>query len=94
MEYKITGENKLDINPPNELYGGLLAGGKLTEKIRFATGVTGLLNENHDYVLNSRTVLRYTFSKRVHLEAVFDKGLESRDMPKGSSIGIFVRYNF
>ncbi len=94
LEYNFTGENRKNINPPNELSLGLLAGGKITEKIRFATGLTDLIKENGNFLLNSRSVLRYTVSKGLHFELVIDKSIYKDSIPNGTSIGVFARYNF
>lgn len=94
LEYNFTGKNNSGINPSNELYFSVLSGGVINNKIRFATGITDLIKDNKDFALNSRSVLRYTFSPRVHLEVVGDVGLKSKNIPKSNSLGIYLRYNF
>ncbi len=93
LEYAVTGENKKGVNPADELAFGLLVGGKITETIRAGTGFTDLIKDG-DYVLNARSVLRYTFSPRFHAELVGDVGIRSRDIPLGFNVGLFFRYNF
>lgn len=94
LEYNFTGENKKGINPPNVVYGGLLFGRKITDKLRLAIGFTDLIKENGDYSLSSRSVLRHTFSSTLHLELVGDIGVKSKNMPQSNSLGIYIRYNF
>jgi len=94
LEYNFTGENKSNINPPNEKYFGIIAGGKLTDNIRFATGITDLIKENKDYLANWRGVIRYTLNPTTHFEAVGDIGLRSRNIEKGKVIGIYIRKDF
>ena len=94
LEYNFTGENKSNINPPNEKYFGIIAGGKITEKIRFATGITDLIKENKDYLANWRGVIRYTLNPTTHFEAVGDIGLRNRNIEKGKVIGFYIRKDF
>lgn len=94
LEYNLTGENKKNINPPNEIYGALLVGGEVIPNVRLATGFTHLMKENGDYLFNMRSILRYTFSPSFHLELVGDVGIESRNISEGFSLGLFLRYNF
>lgn len=94
LEHKVTGIDAAGLNPPNETSGGMVAGIRVVESIRLATGATGTVRNNGDYVLNSRTVLRYTPSKALHFELVGDAGIASGNMPKGFNVGIIARYNF
>jgi hypothetical protein len=93
LEYNFTGKNKGGVNPPNEVSMGLLGGGRFTNRIRFATGVTGLIKDNGDYLLNSRSVIRYTPSQELHFEFVGDWCLENEDIPRKNGIGFYLRYN-
>ncbi len=94
LEYLIGGEKRAGGNQPDELLSGFLIGAKITEKIRFGTGITATVKDYDAYLLNSRAVLRYTFSPSLHTELVGDFGLESKDLSKGMGIGLFLRYNF
>lgn len=94
LEYTTTGENKNNINLPNEIYAGMLIGGEIIPSLRLAAGITHFRKENSDYLTNTRAVLRYTFSPSFHLELVGDLGIESRNIPEGFSLGLFLRYNF
>ena len=94
LEYNFTGKNNSGINPPNEFYSGILVGGVISDKIRVATGLTDLVKNNGDFMLNSRSVFRYTFSPSMHFEFVGDVGIKNKNMPKFNSLGIFARYNF
>jgi len=94
LGYTITGKNKKDINPPNELSAGLLAGGKIMNNTRFAAGLTYLINGSNDYLLNSRSVVRYTASSSLHFEFIADIGLKSKIIAKGNEMALFTRYNF
>ncbi len=73
---------------------GLLVGGEITDKIRFATGFTNMIRENGDYLLNSRSVVRYKVSRKLHFEVVGDLGIDSKNVLKGKNLSLFVRYNF
>ncbi|HEA46384.1 MAG TPA: hypothetical protein ENH99_01230 [Candidatus Pacearchaeota archaeon] len=93
LEYKVVGENREGINLPNELKTGFIAGGEITDKIRFATGLTGLIRETN-CLINSRSVIRYTSSRSLYFELVGDVGINSRNTTTGKSIGFQARYNF
>ncbi|MBW2991181.1 hypothetical protein KY348_05770 [Candidatus Woesearchaeota archaeon] len=94
LQYAFTGKNNQGINPPNELYVGMVSGGKLTSKIRGVAGVTVLRKDNSDYLLNLRSVLRYTFSRAVHIELVGDMSISSNNIPKKKDVGLQLRWNF
>ena len=94
LEYNFTGENKKEINPPNELASGLVTGGKLSNRVRFVSGLTGLIKEDEDYSLGLRLATRYIVSKSLHSELVYDKVIDSKNIPKSSSISLFFRLNF
>ena len=94
LEYNITGENNKEINPSNEFYSGVLIGGKISDKIRYVTGLTNLFKDNGDFVLNSRSVFRYTFSPSFHFEVVGDLSLSSKNISKSKNLGLFLRYSF
>ena len=94
VEYNFTGKNNSGINPSNEIYSGILAGGAVSDKIRFATGLTDLIRSDGDFILNSRTVFRYTLSPDMHFELTGDIGIKNKNTPKSNSLGIFARYNF
>ena len=82
--------------------GGLNALGTspLLSRLRLLTGVTGTAKmggaNDGDYVLTSRTALRYTpkSTKRWHLEMWVDKDIEGKGMAKGTAITEMVRLNF
>lgn len=94
LEYNITGKNDKDINPTNEFYSGILAGGAINNKVRFVTGLINLAKDNGDFVLNSRSIFRYTFSPNFHFELINDFGINAKNIPMANSVGFFVRYNF
>ncbi len=94
FEYNVTRENKKGTNPPNETSIGLLSGGEIIPRVRVGVGITDLIRENGDFLLNFRYISRYTFSPQWHLELIVDKGVDSKTLPKGTSIGLSIRYNF
>jgi len=93
LEHNFTGRRD-GLAVPDETYWGLLAGGKLTDKIRAVSGLTETHKENGSFLLNSRSVARYTVSPKMHFEVVADIGLDSKNIPLGKSVGIYQRYNF
>ncbi len=93
VEHNFTGRRN-GLAAPDESYRGLLAGGKLTDKIRLVSGLTETHKENEDFLLNSRSVIRYTVSPKLHFEVVGDIGLKNRNVPRGKSLGFYQRYNF
>lgn len=94
LEYRLTGNNNKNENPPNEISGGLLAGIRILDKLRAGIGITGLIKDNADYLLNLRLIpLRYTPSSSFHLEGIIDIGVDNKNIPKGISGGIIGRYN-
>jgi len=93
IEHKFTGTNESGINPADETYFGVLAGGEIAKNTRLAAGPT-FLYRNGDYLLNGRAVLRYTFSPEMHIELVGDIGLDSSHIQEGHSIGLQLRRNF
>lgn len=94
LEERFTGKNKKGINPPNETSSGLLIGGAVGKKMRFATGFTYLINNDGNYIAFSRSVLRHTYSQKLHLEFISDIGLANKKVPKSYGGSIFLRYNF
>lgn len=94
LDYTFTGENKKNLNPPDEVFSALVLGGELADKLRFVTGANLLVKDNQDFLFNSRSVLRYTLSPMLHFEFIGDFGLRNRDIPKGYGLGFFTRYNF
>ena len=94
LEYNFTGENKQGDDPANEVSGGCVSGGKITNEVGFATGLIGLINENSDYSISSRTILRYTASPGLHFEFVGDIGIRAEELIRGNGVGFFVRCNF
>lgn len=92
-ERNFTGQRN-GLAAPDETYWGLLAGGKLSDRIRLVSGLTEAHKENKDFLLNSRSVIRYTVSPKLHFEVVGDIGLKNRNIPKGKSFGFYQRYNF
>ena len=87
-----------NIKSYDEINAGLIVAGKITEKVRFGTGVVCSLrdNEEHnsDYLIASRFVTRYTLSKRIHFELISDFDVAHKNMPTGFGITALVRYNF
>ena len=94
LEYNITGRNDKGVNHSNEIYYGVLVGGKINDKIRAINGLISLIKYNGDFILNSRSVFRYTFSPTIHLEIIGDLSLANKNIPKSKSLGLFLRYNF
>lgn len=94
MEYALTGRNKKGVNPPDEINAGLLSGGKVTDEVRLATGLTGVIKDGGDHSLNWRSVARYTVSQRLHFELVADVGIDSENIPKSNAVSLFARHNF
>ncbi|HBA27580.1 MAG TPA: hypothetical protein DCY98_09365 [Nitrospinae bacterium] len=95
IEYTYTGENKKRVNPPDEIYiGGPLIGGKITDRIIFITGVTDLIKDNGDFLLNSSSHIRYTVSKGLHFQLVGNFGIDNKNIPKGNGVSLFIRINF
>ena len=89
FEYNFTGNNA-----PDEINSGVLVGKKVNDKIRVGTGLTGLVKTDGSNVVNSRSILRYTFSPKLHIEVVGDLGLTSENIPKSKSISLYIRRNF
>ena len=87
-------DGSLEYNFTREKSIGLLVGGEITDKIRFATGLTNMIRENGDYLLNSRSVVRYKVSRNLHFEVVGDLGINSKNVLKRKNLSLFVRYNF
>ncbi|MBI2047400.1 hypothetical protein HYT26_04545 [Candidatus Pacearchaeota archaeon] len=95
LERIFTGENKENINSPDETYSGILAGGEILPQIRVAAGFTNLRKDNGDYLSNLRTFLRLTSKdKKYQLEFFADKSIYNKGIPKGDSTGIITRRNF
>lgn len=93
-QYTFTGKDKEGINLPNELYIGLVIGGKITDKIRSVAGFTAKRKGDGDYLLDIRSVIRYTFSKHVHVELVGETSVANRNIPKKKDVGLQFRWNF
>ncbi|MEK6963805.1 MAG: transporter [Nanoarchaeota archaeon] len=99
FEYTLTGETPQHVNPPNEFAFGFVVGRQITEKIKFAVGLTHLLKEDaltkeDPYLTNLRIVGRYTPSPTIHFETIIDVGIKSHELPKGKSVTVLARYNF
>ena len=94
VEHNVTGKNGSGVNPSDETYIGILGGGKITKKLRLATGFTDLIKSNSDYIANWRIVLRYTASPKLHFELVGDKGIDGHNVQKSTGIGVYMRNNF
>ncbi len=92
LEYNFTGRER-GSSVPDEIYAGALAGCRLSNNIRIATGLTHS-DKGEKNMTSSRTVLRYTPSPRMHFEVVGDAGLRSRGIPRQFGIGFYHRYNF
>jgi len=93
LEYNYTGKNKNKINPPDEIYAGLLAGVKITDNVRFVTGFTDIIR-NNIHSMNYRSVIRYTVSPALHFELMGDIGIKNKNIIRGNSLTLLVRYNF
>lgn len=94
VERNFTGKNNSGVNPSDETYFGLLGGGEITKKLRFATGPTSLIKDDGDYIVSWRAVLRYTVSPKLHFELIGDKGIDGHNVPESTGIGFYIRYNF
>lgn len=94
LEYNFTGKDNKGINLPNQISAGLLGGGKVTDKIRLSTGLEGLIKEDGGYLLNSRTVCKYTASQSLCFELVGDAGIDAKKIPKKNRVTFLTRYNF
>ena len=86
LEYRLTGKNNKDFNPPNEMYVGLVGGHEIIGKMRLAGGAIDVIRGNK-HLLNSRIVGRYTYSKDWHIEFVGEVGKEDK-------AGFQLRHNF
>ena len=97
IEYTWTGKNKNGINPINEIYAGLLAGGKINSKVRAVSGFTGLV-KGDNYLIDLRVISRYIFSKKWHIQLVLDKNIKNVNLPKkkyqAGFYGFYIRHNF
>ncbi|MBI3622976.1 transporter [Candidatus Pacearchaeota archaeon] len=90
-EYNITENTSTGI--PNEVYFGLVGGGKLTKKTRAVIGLTNMIKDK-DFMLNLRAIGRYTISKKLHFELIGDKTLAHNNIPSITNISLYTRYNF
>lgn len=94
VEFTRTGKHKVS----DELYGGLMLGGKTTANTRLAAGLNGTYKvggaSEGDHLLTSRVALRYIFSQKAHLELWGDVDISSRHMAKGAALTVCGRYNF
>ncbi len=93
-QYTFTGKDKEGINQPNELYAGLVLGGEIVKNVRGVAGFTAKRKGNGDYLLNLKSILRYTFSKYVHVELVGETSVANRNIPKKKTVGLQFRWNF
>lgn len=93
FEYNFTGK-KGSKKTPNEVYAGVGVGGEFAKNFRAIAGLTGLVNENGDFTLGPRGVIRYTISPKLHFELIGDVSLKSEKISKTKSAGLFLRYNF
>lgn len=94
IQYTFTGKNKQGINPSNEFYYGTIAGRNIANKIKLGAGATFLYKTNKDYLTNLRTVMRYTISKRLFFEFLYDKSIDNKNIVKSNRIEFQARYNF
>ena len=93
LECKITGQSN-GKNPPNEIPAGLVVGGRIfIDEIRAAAGITALLKDNSDYLINSRAVIRYMPSQAFHFELIGDAGIKNKNIPQNFSATLLMRYN-
>jgi hypothetical protein len=92
--YTFTGENDKRINPPNELYAGVLGGTKLFDNIILGAGANGTIKDNGDYVVNGRLSGRYTFNPTYHIELNYDKTLINKTLPEANTLCLWFRVNF
>jgi len=93
FQHTFTGESKSGFNPPDETYFGIITGGKLTDEIRGGIGSTITIKSNGDYLNRIKTILRYSLSKRVHIELVGEKGITSKNIPLDYAVSAYVRWN-
>lgn len=93
IEYNFTGKDRQGKDVPNELAFGFVMGGKVTNTLRLAIGLTEFIKDS-DYLTNLRIVARYTISPHLHFEAFEDASLTSHNLPKIKSATALVRYNF
>lgn len=85
-------------NVSDDVSFGLLGAHTIGKNIRLGSGLIGTYKlggkGDGDYVLTSRTALRYTFSKKCHLELWGDIDIAAKNLPSGFGITAMVRYNF
>ena len=93
MEYSITGKSSKGINPSNELYAGGFIGKGIGQNLRLGAGIMHLAKGNGDHDTRFRAGLRWTFSKNLHMEAIYDRTVSSKAIPRSESIGVYVRAN-
>ena len=92
LERIFTGENRDNINSPDETYSSVLFGGEILPQIRVATGFTNLRKDNGDYLSYLRTILRRTSKdKKYQLEFFADKSIDNRNIPKSTQFGIMMK---
>lgn len=95
LERIFTGENRDNINPIDETYSSILAGGEILPQIRLAAGFTNLRKDNGDYLVNLRAALRCTSKdKKYQLELFADKSIDNRNISKSTQVGIIARRNY
>lgn len=93
VEYTITGNNPSGMNPPDELAVGFVAGGRINDDVRLVGGLTSVLKDNGDSLMNARAVFRYTWSPAVYMEIIADHTISAQRMPYADSITASVRWN-
>ncbi|HLC66116.1 MAG TPA: transporter, partial [Candidatus Nanoarchaeia archaeon] len=92
LEYTLTGNGAAG-DPPDELAFGAVAGGRISERFRLAGGMTETRKESGDHIANARVVLRYTPSKRHHLELLLDRAIASEGIPRTTAATLIYRRN-
>lgn len=93
LEYIKTGTKK-NQKKPDEYNLNVLAGTHSRNKIKLATGVITNFQDNGNYTLASRSVIRYNISQLYQLQLVGDIGFKQKNLPKTNSLSMIVRYNF
>ena len=90
-QYTFAGK-KSGAEQPNEFYFGAVAGGGSLD-LRAVGGLTYLRKGNGDFLTRLRAVIRYTFSKYLHIEFAAEKGVAGKNIPKDYSAALYVRVN-
>lgn len=92
-EYTMTGENHKGINLPNEFYSGIFVAKGITPQLRLGAGLTSTFKGSGDNEVKSRLGVRWTFSKKFHMEILYDKTLGRKNIPYSNSVQFIARCN-